>query len=59
VTVTGRGRLLLFRLLDHQRLGGEQHAGDRRGVCTAERVTFTGSMYALRDEVAVLACGAL
>src|SRR5262249_25574093 len=32
VTVSGGSLLFLFRLLHHERLGGEQHAGDRGGV---------------------------
>src|SRR5579872_1080211 len=52
-----RGGLLLFRLLDHQGLGGQQHAGDRRGVLHGGPGDLDRVDDALGHQVAVLAGG--
>src|SRR3569833_3763686 len=62
VTVTvavtaGRGVGLLFRLVRAQRLGGEEHARDRRGVGDRRAGPLTRVEDALGDQVAELAGG--
>src|SRR5690606_28895805 len=56
VTVAG-GLLFLLRLVDHEGLGGEQHARDRGGVGDGVAGHLHRVDDALRDEVAVLAGG--
>src|SRR6266704_606444 len=53
----GRGGLLLLRLLDHQGLGGQQHAGDRRGVLDGGPGYLHRVDDALSHQVTVLAGG--
>src|SRR5690606_121525 len=58
VTVALAGGLLfLLRLVDHERLGGEQHARDRGGVGHGVARHLHRVDDALGDEVAVLAGG--
>src|ERR1017187_5686305 len=53
----GRGRVLLFRLLDHESLRGQQHAGDRRGVLHGRPGHLHGVNDTLSNQVAVLTSG--
>ena len=55
VAVTGRGGLLVLGLLDDQRLGRQQHAGDRGGVDQRGAGDLDRVEDALGDQVAVLA----
>src|SRR6266508_564839 len=55
VTVTGRLGLFLFRLVDDQGLGRQQHAGDRAGVDQRGTGDLDRVEDALGDQVAVLA----
>src|SRR5690606_29204884 len=54
---TSGGRLLLFRLLRHHRLGGEHQPGDGRGVLQRRTHDLDRIDDALGDEVGVLAGG--
>src|SRR5687767_8549539 len=53
VRVTGVGVFLFGRLVDDERLGGEQHRGDRRGVGQRGARHLDRVEDALGDEVAV------
>src|SRR5690606_36336422 len=57
VAVAAGGLLFLLRLVDHERLGREQHARDRGGVGDGVARHLHRVDDALGDEVAVLAGG--
>src|SRR4051794_9062990 len=57
VAVTGRGGLLLLRLVHDQGLGREQHARDRGGVDERGAGDLHRVEHALGDQVAVLLGG--